>query len=313
MSRRPTATNAYRVPVVAAVGDNTIDRYVGAESVRFAGGNALNVAAQLASHGRPAAYFGAVGDDAGARTITRGLNRAGVDPVGLVTLTGRTAVTTIRVEAGERTFESEEFGVTAEYYPTNTHLERLAEARWVHIGMLPRADELRAEMRWRRISRGYGPVVSQDCAVASGFGDLDVAMGSVGEHGDAREWALRALDGGARTAVVTRGAAGSLATDGREWIEQRTLPTDLVDTTGAGDAFVAGYVDAQLDGFDRRVALGRGARWAAGACRHRGGWPGAAGGHRQSEPSRLSQEPPPRSGRFSGGRAADSADTPISS
>ena len=31
----------------AAVGDNTIDQYVGAESLSFVGGNALNVAVRL--------------------------------------------------------------------------------------------------------------------------------------------------------------------------------------------------------------------------------------------------------------------------
>ncbi|WP_400996826.1 PfkB family carbohydrate kinase [Agromyces sp. GXQ0307] len=272
-------------PVVAAVGDNTIDRYVGDEAVRFAGGNAFNVAAHLAHRGRPAAYFGAVGDDANARTITRGLHRAGVDPVGLVTLAGRTAVTTIRVHAGERAFEREEFGVTAEYFPTRSQLDRLAEASWVHIGMLPRADELRAELRWRRTSRGDGPVVSQDCAVASGFRDLDVAVGSVGEDGDARGWARHALDGGAQTVIVTRGAAGSVATDGRDWVAQPALATDVVDTTGAGDAFVAGFLDARLDGLDCALALERGSRWAAAACRHRGGWPGAAGSSRLTDPS----------------------------
>ena len=67
--------------VIATVGDNTIDRYVGDESARYAGGNAVNVAAQLAAHGSPVAYFGAVGADANARTITRGLHRAGVDRI----------------------------------------------------------------------------------------------------------------------------------------------------------------------------------------------------------------------------------------
>ncbi|GAA4048571.1 PfkB family carbohydrate kinase [Agromyces indicus] len=262
--------------VVATVGDNTIDRYVGDESARFAGGNAFNVAAQLAMRGGTVAYFGAVGADAHARTITRGLHRAGIDPAGLVTLPGATAVTTIRVTDGDRVFEHEDFGVTADYFPSDAQLERLAGARWVHVGMLPRADELRAQLRWRRDARGSGPIVSQDCAVSAGFTDLDVAFGSVGEDGDARAWAVAALEGGARFAVVTRGAAGAVATDGSAWFAQHAMPTDVVDTTGAGDAFIAGYVDARVGGLGQEVALERGARWAAAACRHRGGWPGAS-------------------------------------
>jgi fructoselysine 6-kinase len=267
--------------VIAAVGDNTIDRYVGDESARYAGGNAYNVAAQLGGHGRPVAYFGAVGADADGRTIARGLRRAGIDPVGLVTVPGPTAVTTIRVEGGDRVFESEDFGVTAHYFPSDVHLELLASARWVHLGMLPRADELRARLAAlgsRAAGFGRGPVVSQDCAVASGFTALDVAFGSVGERGDARRWARSALAGGARTAVVTRGAAGATASDGTHWFEQPAIPTEIVDTTGAGDAFIAGFISARVDGAAMPAALERGARWAAAACGHRGGWPLARAG-----------------------------------
>lgn len=262
--------------VVAAVGDNTIDQYIGEETARYAGGNAVNVAAQIAGHGGRVAYFGAVGDDANARVITRGLHRAGVDPAGLVTLSGPTAVTTIRVEAGERAFEREEFGVTADYFPGEEHLELLARSRWVHIGMLPRADELRHRLAGLRRDRaGRGPVISQDCAVAHGFAALDVAFGSVGEHGDARAWALDAIAGGAASAVVTRGAAGALATDGDTWWAQAAVPTEVVDTTGAGDAFIAGYLSGRLEGLGQAPALERGALWAAAACGHRGGWPAA--------------------------------------
>ena len=267
--------------VIATVGDNTIDRYVGEESARYAGGNAYNVAAQLAGHGRAAAYFGAVGADADGRIIARGLHRAGTDPVGLVTMAGPTAVTTIRVDGGDRVFESEEFGVTADYFPSDAHLKLLASARWVHVGMLPRADELRA--RLAALGRpaggsGRGPVVSQDCAVASGFTALDVAFGSVGERGDAQGWARSALAAGARTAVVTRGAAGATASDGTHWFEQPAIPADVVDTTGAGDAFIAGFVSARVEGAEVPAALERGAHWAAATCAHRGGWPLARAG-----------------------------------
>ena len=268
---------------VATVGDNTIDRYVGDESARYAGGNAFNVAAQLAGHGRRVAYFGAVGADADARTIARGLHRAGVDPVGLVSLTGPTAVTTIRIDGGDRVFESEEFGVTADYFPSDAHLELLARARWVHLGMLPRADELRARLAGpSRRSGGSGlqsrPIVSQDCAVSSGFTELDVAFGSVGERGDALGWARAAVAAGARTAGVTRGAAGAVATDGSRWFEQAAIPADVVDTTGAGDAFIAGFISARVEGAAMPAALERAAHWAASACGHRGGWPLARAG-----------------------------------
>jgi fructoselysine 6-kinase len=175
--------------------------------------------------------------------------------------------------------------VTADYFPSDAALDLLGGARWVHIGMLPRADELRARLaglRGRTGAARRGPVVSQDCAVASGFTDLDVAFGSVGEGGDARDWARAALADGARTAVVTRGAAGAIASDGTRWFEQAAIPTDVVDTTGAGDAFIAGFISARVEAVALPAALERGARWAAAVCGHRGGWPLARAGSRST-------------------------------
>lgn len=260
------------VPVVAAVGDNTIDHYVGDEEERYVGGNALNVAAQLALHGVESGYFGAIGDDADGRAIVDGLTRAGVRSNGVVIAPGRTAVTTIRVDRGERSFEHEDFGVTAEYFPRNGDLAFLGEMRWVHIGMIPRADELRSTLSAMRATTGRRhPFVSQDCAVADGYTALDVAFGSVGEDGDAEGWAREAISGGALFAIATRGAGGVVATDGSRWFAQDAVPTDVVDTTGAGDAFISGFIAGRLAGAGITASLTRGAETAAAACSHRGG------------------------------------------
>jgi sugar/nucleoside kinase (ribokinase family) len=54
---------------------------------------------------------------------------------------------------------------------------------------------------------------------------------------------------GPRLAVCTRGAAGALAVDaGGGRYEVAAVPTDVVDTNGAGDAFFAGFLAARLRG-----------------------------------------------------------------
>lgn len=62
---------------------------------------------------------------------------------------------------------------------------------------------------------------------------------------------------------------------------QPAFLTEVVDPTGAGDAFCAGFLDALLSGEEAERALERGADWAARACRYLGarGW--------------LDHEPPP--------------------
>ncbi len=76
-----------------------------------------------------------------------------------------------------------------------------------------------------------------------------------------------------RLAVVTCGSRGAIAA-GRAGIAHiPTEPIEPRDTTGAGDAFAAGYLDALGRGADTRAAVLAGHRMAANACRKLGGRP----------------------------------------
>ncbi|MBT2497274.1 carbohydrate kinase family protein [Microbacterium sp. ISL-59] len=75
---------------------------------------------------------------------------------------------------------------------------------------------------------------------------------------------------GASLAVCTLGAEGAVAVDA-EGIEYRVaaVPVEVIDTNGAGDAFLAGVLDARLDGAGVGAALEAGARTAATVLRTR--------------------------------------------
>ncbi len=65
---------------------------------------------------------------------------------------------------------------------------------------------------------------------------------------------------------MTLGSAGSIARSGERAWRQQALPVEVVDTLGAGDAFIAGFVGALLDDEDIPAALRRGAQAGADAC-----------------------------------------------
>ncbi|MHB1973515.1 MAG: sugar kinase [Acidimicrobiales bacterium] len=72
------------------------------------------------------------------------------------------------------------------------------------------------------------------------------------------EAARRVSGGTERTVVVKRGAAGATSVGPAGTFDEPAVPVVAVDPVGAGDAFVAGYLAALLDGADeqRRLALG---------------------------------------------------------
>jgi fructoselysine 6-kinase len=270
------AMQAFQPLRAAIVGDNTIDRYLGPPVTEYVGGNAVNVAVQLSRVGHDAGagavgYFGAIGPDADGATIARALERTGLDLGGLVRQEGVSAVTEISLTAnGDRVFEREDFGVTASYYPDTAALDRIAAASWVHIGMMSRSAELVAEL----VSRNPALMISQDCSVSSGHASLAVAFDSAGEdESRSARMADAAIAGGSALAVVTLGALGAVAFDGTSRWRQNAHAARVVDTTGAGDAFTAGFIDARLNGTSIQDALAAGARLAAATCEHLAGFP----------------------------------------
>ena len=139
--------------------------------------------------------------------------------------------------------------------------------RHVHLGWLDDGGALRRELAKAGVS------VSQDLAVNPGADGLAIAFGSAGEdRARARQLARDFLDQGARVAVVTCGARGSIATDGTAMAEADAAPVEVVDTTGAGDTFIAAFIDAHLAGGDLGACLEAARHAAALTCRHVGGF-----------------------------------------
>jgi fructoselysine 6-kinase len=263
--------------ILAAVGDNCIDRYL-ALGKSTVGGNAVNVAVHLARLGLGAAYFGAVGDDADGRRVLAALADNGVATGHVHVRKGRTAYTDIAFgDGGERIIAFEEFGVCAGYRPTADEINTLRRLRHVHIGWLDDGGELKQALA------GAGTEVSQDLSVTSpALGrratGLAVAFASAGPSiAEGESLAARLLADGARTVVVTCAAAGSVASDGMTTARTSATSIEVVDTLGAGDTFIAGFLAARIAGHELTRCLEAGRDRAAVTCSHLGGFPQAPG------------------------------------
>ncbi len=238
----------------AAVGDNCIDRFRPPVSTSLVGGNAVNVAT--------------------GRWTRELLARNGVDVAHLKERPGITAYTDIEVlPSGERVFAHEDFGACAGYRPDEADISVLKTMDHVHIGWMDDGGML------RRTLADAGVSVSQDISVNAdpanlGTGGLSIAFASAGSDEGAADVQLdRLLAEGVPLVVVTRGSEGSIAGDGKVRFEAGIRPVEVVDTTGAGDSFIAGFLAAHITGKPLPDCLAAGRDRAALTCTHVGGFP----------------------------------------
>ena len=259
--------------IVASVGDNCVDRYLGAPALARAGGNALNVAAGLAAAGLKSYYLGAVGEDANAELILDGARGAEVATDRVRRLPEPTGVTEVRLRSdGDREFVDERYGASAGYRPDADDVAFLRACSWVHCVNLADPEALIMQLDGVPVSFDFGMESSTEL-VAQLAPRLEIAFfsGAGLDRDQAVALGERAVAVGAALAVVTRGRSGSMALNSSV-IEVPAQPVDVVDTLGAGDALIAAVIAARVRGQEIEQALAAGSAAAARACRHYGAW-----------------------------------------
>jgi len=242
------------------------------------GGAGANTAAWLAHAGVPVALIARTGDDA-----ARELALAGMDGVDLRVARDREHRTgtciVLVAPGGERTMLPDP-GANVALAPADLPADLFAPGNVLHVSGYsllrhgPRAAALEALDR----ARDAGMPISLDPASAAllradpAFLDrarpVDLLLPNEDE--------LRVLGDGLRgvgETVVKRGPRGARWTDGVRSVDVRAAPVELVvDTTGAGDAFAAGYLSVWREG-GPEAALEAGVRLAAQAVGCEGGRP----------------------------------------
>ena len=241
------------------------------------GGAGANVAAWLAVAGVSVRLVARAGDDDAGRGAVERLRGHGVDVSSVGFDRSRSTGTCVVLVApdGERSMLPDA-GANAALSPDDLpafdgggHLH-LAGYTLLREGA-PRAAALEALRR----ARACGMTISLDPSSAAplrAFGPerfLDLA-GLVDLLLPNRDEAavLGPLTGRAREVVVTLGAEGAEWTDGSRTVAARAVTGGPVgDTTGAGDAFAAGFLAAWLDGAEPADALSAANALAARALR----------------------------------------------
>ena len=258
----------------------------GARIARRPGGSAANVSAWLASLGVPTVLVARVGDDREGAEHLAGLRSAGVRTRVCVDPQRPTGtVVALVAPAGERSMVTDR-GANLALAATDVPGEEFRAGRLLHLSgyaLLDRGPRAAAR-RALALARAAGMTVSVDPSsvdplVRVGPGRfLDWTRGTdtcLANLDEARaltgllpaQAAARALTATYGEVVVTIGARGALwsGAGSPEVVRVPSTPATVVDTTGAGDAFSAGYLAARGSGAAPLAALRAGAALAARA------------------------------------------------
>lgn len=258
---------------LAAVGDNCMDVY-DQTGEAYPGGNPVNVAVYTVRLGGAASYTGVVGDDAYGPLMRSAIAGKGVDVSHLRTQPGATAVSHVTLEDGDRVFGDYDEGVMEHFRMTEEDMDFLAEHDLVVTGLWSHTAPDLSRLKAR------GVPVAFDCAdklrdpvTWEALPYVDYAFFS--HDGDAEEVRafLRSVHAkGPRLAVATRGAQGSIAFDGTQFFEYGIVPCTVVDTMGAGDSFIAGFLYGLMRGQPIPDCMAQGARCSSVTLGYSGAW-----------------------------------------
>ncbi|MEU5311362.1 carbohydrate kinase family protein [Streptomyces sp. NPDC021562] len=229
------------------------------EDIRMtAAGTAAGTALSLAKLGATVQTTGAIGADATGDMLVHLLRRAGIDTEFLVRRvdTGTSAsVLPIRSDGGRPSLHL--LGANVTYGLDDVPWEALAEATHLHLGG-PELIGVEVAARILHFAKEHGVTTSVDLLAPGVFGSFEQLAPALphidhllpnddqvlgfSEEDDLVAGAKKLIGAGAGLVAVTRGADGALlvTADGTESVP--AFEIDVVDTTGCGDAFSAGFV-----------------------------------------------------------------------
>jgi len=256
------------------------------------GGSAANTACWLAAAGVPSVIVGRVGEDERGRVARQLLRDAGVQLAVTVDRYRPTGACVVLInDLGERTMVPDA-GANASLQAIDLPTDLFVAGSHLHVsGYALFSDSVRpAALAALALARERGLTTSVDAAssalirsVGSSqflswvgrptplFANADEAQVLSG-HISTTD-AARALSFHCGQVVVKLGADGALwAEDGRA-SPVPTTPLNVVDTTGAGDAFAAGFLAARVGGIAPLLATRLAHTYAAQAVMQVGGRP----------------------------------------
>ena len=248
----------YRVKRIAKAGEHAPILDV----TESPGGSAANTVSALARLGAKCGFIGAIGDDAEGRIMLEDFERFGVDTSGVSALKdARTGIIIGFVDSkGERTLYPYP-GANSLLEVGDIDLSYAKKARFLHVTSFVSEKQLQLQKKVlselpdielsfspgdlysKKGMKALMPFIKRSSVIFLNESEANELTGK--KYKDAGSILL---DKGAGIVAVTLGKKGCYVTDGEESFEAAANKAKAIDTTGAGDAYAAGFLYQILKG-----------------------------------------------------------------
>lgn len=249
------------------------------------GGDAANVSVGLARQGLKSTLVAELGDDLFSQKIIDGLNKEKVDTSCLQKTSGQEASFSVIISfQGERTIFSEH--VTRIH---NFNFENIA-TKWVYLTSLGNEwkDAYSKTLEFVQNSNRHLAFNPGTLQINGDFKDIEkqlshtdilflnkdeamIILNTKNEISNIKDLLNGLKKLGPKIVIITDGGNGSYAMDGNgNYFEHGIIQTQVVEKTGAGDAYSSGFLSAILHNKSVQEAMELGARNSASAIGHVG-------------------------------------------
>lgn len=256
---------------VVTVGDNCMDVYTKTNQA-FPGGNPVNVAVYVQRLGHQSSYIGVIGNDDYGHMMLEKLKDKHIDISHISVLEGKTAITEVEIINNNRVLGDYDEGVFENFQLTQKDID------FIHT------FDLMACGIWSKVEHDLHRI---SIPIAFDFADkwnspvweevlpyIQFAFYSDDVHSldEIKDFMKEKKVHDQQLIICTRGEHGSLVYDGQQFYSYGIIPCQVVDTIGAGDSYIAGFLCHYLEHHNILKAMKAGAQNSAQTIIYQGAW-----------------------------------------
>jgi len=257
---------------IIGVGDNVVDMYLDLKKM-FPGGNALNVPVLAKKYyGVDGGYIGVLGNDEAGKHVYSSLKKEGIDISHVRICDGENSYAKVTLICGDRVFVGSGSGVPKLCDLNDDDFNYISKFEIIHTSIYSGIENYLPKLKQLgKVSFDYSD--KTDIAYfkeTAPYVDYAFISGSSMKIDEIVKFQDYVSDLGPSTVLVTRGEAGAVLCKDKEFYEVSIIPTKIVDTLGAGDAFIARLLVGILSDENIELTLKECAKASAKVCTHHG-------------------------------------------